>query len=63
MYYPGRFKLSLLAAALLVPLCAAFAAVETPEALESNRHDALRLIENGQRLEAARLLLDTLSSL
>lgn len=58
-------KLSLLNLylALTLPLCAAFAAIDSPEALESTRQNAMQLIQSGQRLEAARLLLDTLSAL
>lgn len=40
-----------------------FAVIDSPEALENARKSALDLIQDGKRLEAARLLLDSLSAL
>lgn len=56
------FRCFLLPALLLVaPM--ALSQVDSPETLDNVRQDAMALIQSGQRLEAAQLLLDTLGSI
>jgi hypothetical protein len=50
-------------AALLIVAPAALPEVGSPETLDSIRQDAMGLIQSGQRLEAAQLLLESLGSL
>ena len=49
--------------AFIIPVWTAFAVIDSPEALDSIRQDATQLIQDGKRLEAARLLLNSLGAL
>ena len=61
---PHFFSRRSIGCALVVLLCTkAFADIDSPEVLDGTRQDAMQLIQNGDRLNAARLLLDTLSAL
>ena len=59
----AKLTLSLLVPVFALSNLPALAGVDSPEALEANHRRALQLIQAGDRLGAARLLLDSLSAL